>query len=202
MGRRGMHSKEEFRELSLATMEAHLVEHDASMMSLRKLAKAIGYAPGMVLSVFKSYALFLLEVNARTLDAMTLFIDEALSGSEHLPKSTRLCLIAEAYLSFAEHHPHRWRLVFEHKMPDSETLPDWMQKRIDGLFLKLSEYLAFDGKETDEDREKVIKTLWASVHGITLLSIDDKLFVNSGMDGRVMIQSLVENFMSGNKKGR
>ena len=146
--------------------------------------------------------LVLLEVNARTLDAMTLFIDEALSGSEHLPKSTRLCLIAEAYLSFAEHHPHRWRLVFEHKMPDSETLPDWMQKRIDGLFLKLSEYLAFDGKETDEDREKVIKTLWASVHGITLLSIDDKLFVNSGMDGRVMIQSLVENFMSGNEKGR
>ena len=41
MGRRGMHSKEEFRELSLAAMEAHLVEHDASMMSLRKLAKAI-----------------------------------------------------------------------------------------------------------------------------------------------------------------
>ena len=48
----------------------------------------------------------------------------------------------------------------------------------------------------------MIKTLWASVHGITLLSIDDKLFVNSGMDGRMMIQSLVENFMSGNEKGR
>ena len=87
-------------------------------------------------------------------------------------------------------------------MPDGETLPDWMQKRIDNLFLKLSEYLSFDGKESDEDREKVIKTLWASVHGITLLSIDDKLFVNSGMDGRMMIQSLVENFMSGNEKGR
>lgn len=198
MGRKGKHTREEFRELALSEMEAHLEASPAENLSLRNLSKRIGYSPGMLISVFGSQSLFLLEVNSRTLDEMTDHLNSKGGGGT---LRDNLYRIAEGYLEFAEQNRYRWKMVFEHKMAEGEPVPDWMQNKIDTLFANLSHSI-FPGSETpsNEQADLMAKTLWASVHGITQLSLDDKLFIDAGMDGKSMIKVLVDNFCAGINK--
>ncbi len=197
MGRKSKHSKDEFRELAISKMEAHLVNAPAREMSLRKLAAQIDYTPGMLLSVFKTQALFLLEVNSRTLDELTCFLESYHADELHTVEGA-LCSLALGYLEFAEKNKYRWQMVFEHKMPAGEPVPLWMQNKIDGLFNTISKHIPGIGEDGDEQHmELASKTLWASVHGITQLSLDNKLFVGNDLDGRAMIEALIKNFCLG-----
>ena len=74
--------------------------------------------------------------------------------------------------------------------------PDWMQDRINHLFSLVGNCLA--GINRDAHPEKIqlsANTLWASVHGITLLTIDDKLSLNVHTDPTVMLSDLLDNYL-------
>jgi hypothetical protein len=42
---------------------------------------------------------------------------------------------------------------------------------------------------------KASRVLWAGVHGITLLSVDDKFFTSEPIDGGVLIKDLISNYL-------
>lgn len=41
------------------------------------------------------------------------------------------------------------------------------------------------------------RVLWAGVHGITLLSVDDKLFTTAPVDGAALIDNLLTGYLAG-----
>ncbi|EKE70580.1 TetR-like C-terminal domain-containing protein [Gallaecimonas xiamenensis] len=187
MGRRNDHSSEEFDQMVLQAAWGHLQENSADSLSLRKLAGLIGYAPSTLVSTYGSYSLLLLRVNGHTLELLA----QALAPDPQLPPREQLLHLALGYLQFARQHPHAFRLVFEHKMPQSQGLPVSFTRQLEGLFGRIEGPLAALQPGLARDHLKLYaRTLWASVHGICLLDIDDKLFFEGG-DGQAMVATLL-----------
>ncbi|MFD2180147.1 TetR/AcrR family transcriptional regulator [Veronia pacifica] len=194
MARRNDHSRDELVEMTLSAVEQFLSEKPHQELSLRKVAAMIGYVPSTLINVFGSYNLLLLHVVARTLD------DMGETARVEIEKCTNpeegLSILAQLYLDYARKNPHRWQLVFQHSMNGKE-LPKWHSERIDrmtGLIEKMLGQLS-----PNRDEKAVIeasRVLWAGVHGITLLSVDDKLFTDTPVDGDALIQNLLDGYLA------
>lgn len=200
MGRRSDHNPDEFNELVLTQVEDFLTRLPASELSLRKVAKMIGYAPSTLVHTYSNWSMLLLRVNARTLNRLLVSLNEL---EQELPDpEQRLYAIAESYLRFASKQPHLWTLVFEHKLPAGEEIPEWMQHRINGLFNLVAACLVgINSQKQQEQTQLSANTLWASVHGITLLALDDKLSLNMNADPKVMLSDLLDNYLCTWKNG-
>ncbi len=194
MGRRNDHNTEEFNELVLTGIEDFLIRLPASELSLRKVAKMIGYAPSTLIHTYGNWSLLLLKVNARTLDRLLEELRQ-ITETEQDPE-TRLFSTAHSYLQFACKQPHLWSLVFEHKLPLGADIPDWMQNRINQLFDLVKVCLqSMNPNVGDEESRLAANTLWASVHGITWLTLDDKLSLNTQNDPKVMLDNLISHYL-------
>ena len=71
MARRKDHTPEELKALVLGQVLEFLQHEPADNLSLRKLAKMVGYSPGTLLNLFGSYAHLILAANALTLDQIS-----------------------------------------------------------------------------------------------------------------------------------
>ncbi|HAS8513611.1 TetR-like C-terminal domain-containing protein [Vibrio vulnificus] len=194
MARRNDHTREELIALTLETVKEFLAEHSYHELSLRKLANMIGYVPSTLVNVFGSYNLLLLHAVAQTLDELSLEAMKVVQDSND--KKHALAELAYCYHDFALQHPHRWRLIFEHNMNGAE-LPEWQAKRIDnmtGMLEALLQQLA--PSRTPTEVLQASRVLWSGVHGITLLSVDDKFFSSEPIDGKELIDSLLTNYLT------
>lgn len=200
MARRKDHTPEELTELVLTQVLDFLQTESADQLSLRKLAKMVGYSPGTLINLFGSYAKLILAANARTLD----FIADDLSlvmTADNKP-TDKLTTFAHKYLAFAQAHPYQWRILFEHRLEEEEEIPQWQWARIERLFTMIEECLKeLKPNSSQDDRHQASRVLWASVHGICALSIDDKLFAQETVLGEEMISSLITNYLGSWKQG-
>ncbi|KLN66363.1 MULTISPECIES: TetR/AcrR family transcriptional regulator [Vibrio] len=194
MARRNDHTREELIALTLNTVKEFLVSNTYHELSLRKIATMIGYVPSTLVNVFGSYNLLLLHAVAQTLDELS---EEAKAVVSHCqdPKSA-LYELAYCYHDFAQRHPHRWQLIFEHNM-NGETLPEWQAERIDSMTGMLEQLLQVLAPErSPKEVLQASRVLWSGVHGITLLSVDDKFFAAEPIDGKVLIENLLSNYLN------
>lgn len=194
MARRSDSTPQELQERVLAQTRAMLEDIPAAQISLREVARRAGYSAGALVHSFGSWNYLLLRVNAETLDELALIMNQVLQGVQD-PKQA-LCRIAQAYLDFALTHRNRWRLIFEHKLGPGEPLPDWHGQRIQRLFALLERRLAeLNPAAAETEIRKTARVLWGGVHGITLLSVDEKLFAEPEIHGRDLIQSLLSHYL-------
>tara|TARA_Y100001956_G_C4126800_1_gene190583 strand:+ start:1469 stop:2059 length:591 start_codon:yes stop_codon:yes gene_type:complete len=193
MARRNDHTREQLIALTLDTVKDFLEENSYHELSLRKIANMIGYVPSTLVNVFGNYNLLLLHVVAKTLDELS---EEAkLVVGESQDHKAALYQLAYCYHDFAQKHPHRWQLIFEHNM-NGETLPEWQAQRIDSMTGMLEHLLRVLAPERSEDEVlKASRVLWSGVHGITLLSVDDKFFAADPIDGKELIDNLLSNYL-------
>ncbi|MBW3694548.1 TetR/AcrR family transcriptional regulator [Vibrio sp. T187] len=194
MARRNDHTREQLIQLTLETVKTFLDEHSYHELSLRKVANMIGYVPSTLVNVFGNYNLLLLHAVAQTLDELS----EEAAAVMHESSNPREALfnLAYCYHDFALKHPHRWQLIFEHNM-NGETLPEWQAKRIDGMTGMLEGLLSTLAPErSDSDVLKASRVLWSGVHGITLLSVDDKFFSSEPIDGKELINNLISSYLT------
>lgn len=194
MARRNDHTREELINLTLATVKDFLKENSYHELSLRKIANMIGYVPSTLVNVFGNYNLLLLHVVAETLDELQQASTKAVNRSKDAHQA--LFELAYCYHDFAQKHPYRWQLVFEHNMNGAE-LPEWQAKRIDGMTGMLESLLAqLAPHRTESEIIQASRVLWSGVHGITLLSVDNKFFSSEPVDGKALISNLLSNYLT------
>ncbi|MDK9738324.1 TetR/AcrR family transcriptional regulator [Vibrio sp. D404a] len=194
MARRNDHTREQLVQLTLDTVTQFLEEHSYHELSLRKIANMIGYVPSTLVNVFGNYNLLLLHVVAKTLDELSAEAGAAVKQSSN-PQDA-LFNLAYCYHDFALKHPNRWQLVFEHNM-NGENLPQWQSSRIDKMTGMLEQLLlAIAPHHTEKEVLKASRVLWSGVHGITLLSVDDKFFASEPIDGKDLINNLLSNYLT------
>ncbi|BCL69064.1 putative transcriptional regulator [Vibrio nigripulchritudo MADA3029] len=194
MARRNDHTREELIALTLEKVKSFLEEKPHHELSLRKIANMIGYVPSTLVNVFGNYNLLLLKAVAQTLDELSLQAEKAVEDAQH--PIDALHKLAYCYHDFALAHPHRWQLIFQHTM-NGEELPTWQAERIDkmtGMLEGLIEMITPEG--ADRNVVEASRVLWAGVHGITLLSVDDKFFSASPVDGKILIDNLLSNYLA------
>lgn len=193
MARRNDHTREELINLTLDQVKTFLSSHSYHELSLRKLATMIGYVPSTLVNVFGSYNLLLLHAVAQTLDELA---QEATLAVKDCPDPYQaLFKLAFCYHDFAIKNPYRWQLIFEHNM-NGEPLPEWQTERIDHMTSMLERLLRLIApKRTEDEVLKASRVLWSGVHGITLLSVDNKFFANQEMDGKDLIHNLLSQYL-------
>ncbi|MCW8347369.1 WHG domain-containing protein [Vibrio sp. ZSDZ65] len=193
MARRNDHTREELVQLTLSTVKTYLNENSHHTLSLRKIATLIGYVPSTLVNVFGSYNLLLLRAVAETLDDLS---SEAKSVVDHAQNpEAALYALAACYHDFAQQSPYRWQLIFEHNM-NGDRLPEWQAQRINGMTAMLEGLLSVH--RPDKSHSEILKAsrvLWAGVHGITLLSVDDKFFSAEPIDGNELIRDLISKYL-------
>lgn len=193
MARRNDHTREELINLTLEQVKQFLTHHSYHELSLRKIAGMIGYVPSTLVNVFGSYNLLLLHAVAQTIDELSEQAKEAVVSCSD-PREALLKL-AYCYHSFALAHPYRWQLIFEHNM-NGDVLPEWQAARIDHMTGMLEGLLTALAPERDPvEVLTASRVLWSGVHGITLLSVDDKFFATKPIDGKELIRNLLNQYL-------
>jgi AcrR family transcriptional regulator len=196
MARRSDHSREEIREMALTAAEQIVVEHGYAGFSARKVAAAIGYTVGTLYLVFENIDDLILHINARTLDRLhTKMTDSQIDSEDARNYVLQLGL---AYIQFANDDPHRWAMVFEHRLAENRPMPDWYQDKITRMFAMVEEGLEPLSKQRPRHEiTQAAGALWGGVHGICILALTDKL----GMSGVDSVQELTHSLISNYLKG-
>ncbi|EEW11374.1 TetR/AcrR family transcriptional regulator [Vibrio mimicus] len=194
MARRNDHTREELVALTLDRVKQFLDTHSYHELSLRKVATMIGYVPSTLVNVFGNYNLLLLHVVAQTLDELAQEAQQAVKSTPY-PKDA-LYQLAYCYHDFAKHNPYRWQLIFEHNM-NGEALPEWQAQRIDNMTSMLEGLLKVIAPlRSEQEVLQASRVLWSGVHGITVLSVDDKFFATEPIDGKALIENLLNHYLA------
>jgi len=198
MGRRNDHSREEIREMALQAAESIVVEQSLAGLSARKIAVRIGYTVGSLYLVFRNLDDLIAQVNERTLDELFEALKTAVSDHQLSP---RQCIseLGRAYIEYAVTHSHRWKMIFEHRMPEGESVPDSFKERVARMFALVQNHLQhLSGQRTEAQLELAAQALWSGVHGVCILGLDQKLQATSGgRSVQEVADSLLENYLDG-----
>ena len=195
MGRRGEHTKEEYREMALVAAEQLVIKSGLQGLTARKVASAIGYTVGSLYLVFKNLDDLILQVNARTLDEMYAYL---LNKIEDKINSDDVILAsAHAYVSYAMEHKNRWMMVFEHKPPEGNDYPDWYMEKIAEIFALVDRTVNPHPNEGGAEMSMTSQALWSGVHGICILALMRNYAVLGINDVRPVVDSLVMNYLAG-----
>jgi len=196
MARRSDHSREEIHQMALAAAEKIVMEQGLEGLSARKVAAAIGYTVGTLYLVFENIDDLILQVNARTLDRLHARMSEVKSRSSD-PRDY-LVQLGQVYIRFADEDPHRWAMVFEHRLAENRAVPAWYQEKVARMFALVEDGLQPLARErAREDITHAARALWGGVHGICILALSETLGV-AGVDSvQKLTQSLINNYLKG-----
>lgn len=197
MGRRNEHTQEQQREMALSAAELLIVKEGVAGFSMRKVAQAIGYTVGNLYLLFANQDDLLAAINERTADAMHAFLQDALEP--HAEPRERLRAMGAAYIDFAQRHPHRFRLMFEHQLPEAMQPRPSTDVRLKRLFELVERNLAplLPGLR-GEPLRAAAAGLWSAVHGVCILTVSSKLQKWTGLaDQRELSDGVVDIFISG-----
>ena len=196
MGRRNEHTQEQQREMALAAAELLLIKDGIAGFSMRKVAQAIGYTVGNLYLLFANQDDLLAAINERTADAMHAFLQDACEP--HADPRERLRAMATAYVEFAQRHPHRFRLMFEHQLPAAMQPRASTDVRLKRLFDLVEHHLAplVPGLKGEALRAAAA-ALWSAVHGVCTLAVSGKFKWSGLSDQRELSDGVVDIFITG-----
>ena len=196
MGRRSDHSREEIREMALAIAERIVRREGYAGLSARKVAKPMGYTVGTLYLVFKNLDELILHVNARTLDSLYATTTQAFEKAQD--PHERVIAIASAYIDFATKNTRRWSMLFEHRHSQGEQRPPWYDQKVArSLALVERALMPLAQHRSANEIKQAAHTLWGGVHGICILALSQNLDTADLNSARVLVESLVDNYLRG-----
>jgi AcrR family transcriptional regulator len=193
LGRRSDHSRKELYAMALATAQAIAEEEGLRGLTARRITREIGYTIGTFYSLFDNFDDLVLRLNGTTVDALYEVCAAVPLDGE--PEAA-LHRLADRYIGFTRAHPKRWRILFEHHLPDGEVQPDWYREKILRLLGLVETALAPlfpPGQEAE--RLHAARVLWSSLHGICSLEAVDKLVSTETVEA--LSDSLITNYLVG-----
>jgi hypothetical protein len=99
----------------------------------------------------------------------------ALSAVKDRPPTDRLRNLARKYLDFAIAHRNLWKALFEHRLPDDGTPPQWHLEQHLHLMDLIAEPLhELQPGLSDEARSIRARTLFGAVHGVINISLEGR----------------------------
>lgn len=193
MARRSDNTRKELKEMTIEAGVDLLEKGGLEALTARAIAGRIGYTVGTLYNVFEDLEDIVMHINAATLREMYEVLTPLANAKK--PAEKRILDIARAYGDYARANPARWNLL--HHSPRNPKLPEWFHEAATRIFtMGESVLLEMDGigKKAAHDAARV---LWAGLHGICALSINQKL---DYVDAKPM-HALIENFVSAYLKG-
>jgi AcrR family transcriptional regulator len=194
MGRRNEHSREELKDLALRTAGDIVADEGAAALSMREVARRIGYTVGALYLVFENLDDLIVHLNERTVIELRESL-ERIRGRANQP-GQNLRLLVAAYFGFALLHTARWRLVFEHRLPEGQKAPPTYAGHTAAIFALVKQRLReIDGTRDDTAIAEVATALWSGAHGICMLAVTGKLQLASQSSVHRLLDVLLDGFL-------
>ena len=194
MARRSDHTREELREMVIDIAELIVANDGLGGLSARKVATEMGYTVGTLYLIFKNIDGLITEVNLKTLKRLEHEISLALKDVPSPEEA--ISVIARTYLHYATTRTKRWRAIFDHQLPDDEVFPDHYHQQVAQLFSLIESPLReIRQGESESAIIKEARAIWASVHGLAMLSVGEKLNPADAEPGEIL--DLILNRIAG-----
>jgi AcrR family transcriptional regulator len=158
----------------LAAADEVMVSEGLSGIQARRIAQSADCSIGTLYNIFGDIDGLILQTNARTLNELGRLLRAAARRSAQSDLETRLNTLAIAYLDFATANQSRWRAVFEHRLPETATLPESYRDDRRQLLALIEDQLVLAIADP-EARSDAAHALFSAVHGIVTMSLDAKL---------------------------
>jgi AcrR family transcriptional regulator len=177
MGRTPRQHRAATREEVIALGQRIVAAEGLSALQARRVAGEAGCSVGTLYNLFGDLDALVFEVNARTLQRLAEAAGAALAQmSPDAPPAGRIAVLARAYVDFAHREEAAWRAVFEHRLAEGREVPDWYRARRVAPFVLLEPDLAaLAPRLPAAERARAARALWAGVHGIVSIGLDEKL---------------------------
>lgn len=194
MGRRSDHTRRQLRDLCINAAIEIIEEEGVKSLSVRKVTGRIGYTIGTLYNVFSGLDGLVMHVNARTLDML---YDHAKESMLQNQAADDVEAFTHAYINFASKHFSLWSILFDQRFSAEGEIPDWYMEKIGMVFSLLEGVVESRVRDADE-RTLAVQVIWAGLHGICTLSLDDK----DGDDeqlrwAKMLASSLVRRYLRG-----
>lgn len=180
--RKAAERRQELTEALVRAAETVIRREGLHALKARNLAKEVGCSLGAIYNVFPDMDALILRVNARTLADFGRTLERLNSASRKSaakqanPAIDRLVQLAISYLDIAVKNRRRWRALFDHRMSKGRELPKWYRDAQAPLFLLVEEPLRqLRPKSSEKERTLLARSMFAAVHGVVSLGLDEKL---------------------------
>ena len=193
--------KTEVRELILTAARQIVVRDGFAALSIRKLAKEIGYAPGTIYLYFGNRDALTREICLQGFAELSEHLDLVVEIAD--PRE-RLTALLHAYADFALQNPETYRLSF---MEDPKFAEEMMRaaplesehgagRRAFTLIVRtLQDLKQSGGVRAEEDEALLAEMFWTSVHGVVSLNLVYPAFPITPTE--VLLQKTIECLLKG-----
>lgn len=167
-------AKTELRETILAAARKMVLEKGFGELSIRKLADAVGYAPGTIYLYFKNRDEITSEICVRGFAEL---FDEMRTAADIADPFERLTALLKIYAVFAVKNPETYRLSFMEDPKFSEEifrtapLDEGTGRQAFNMIVKAVRELKETGRIAAEDENLLAEMLWTGVHGVVSLKL-------------------------------
>ena len=194
MGRRNLHTREEIRALALRAAAEIVERQGPAALTAREVARRIGYTVGTLYLTFTNLDDLIVHVNEQTVIELEHSLEEV-TRRTRAPEQ-RLRLLAAAYLGFALVHTNRWRMVFEHRLPQGQQAPPTYRGHTASIFALVRENLrASTPARMKSSLDDSAVALWSAIHGICVLAVSGKLQAGGAVSVQRLIDLLLDRFL-------
>lgn len=187
MARRYDHKPKELRELAIESGLKIIKNEGLAGFSTRKVAADIEYTVGTIHNIFGNYDGFILHINARTLDNWYEYLEKA---AKIYKGEKPIHNLAKHYIQYAAENYNEWLTLFQERDQGKKQLPKWYKSKLIKFFATVEELLP-----ESMAGHRSAKVLWASIHGITILSLSGKLDLTGTESAQVLANNLIDNYL-------
>lgn len=182
----GPEYRERLKADTIAIARRILATEGLSALQARRVAKEAGCSVGTIYNLYANLDDLIIVANAGTLEDLGAALAAELAATSGQSFAQRLVAIGLTYLRFAVEEENAWRAIFEHHVPNDEVVPSWYRERQAQLFAIVEQLLASAITDPAE-RTKTARALFAAVHGIVSLALDQKLgtFDHDGTEDQI-----------------
>jgi AcrR family transcriptional regulator len=195
MARRSQHSQQQIKDMVFQAAEAIVREDGFAALKVREIAMEIGYTVGSIYMVFNNMNDLIMQLKERILDEI---IQQLLQVSPLQSPEQQLIALAQSYLNFAQCNFNRWSMIFEHRSTANEAIPESYQQKIELIFQKVADLLKQLAPQANAEQCKNASWILGSgVHGVCILSLQNKNHSHHVQEVEKSVTLLVESFMKG-----
>lgn len=192
--------RRKLRDALIQAAEGTIEKEGLRGMKARDLATTVGCAVGAIYNVFTDLDDLIFAVNALTLEQLEnkLTAANATSADPQANAIRSLTHLALAYTNYAAANPRRWRALFDHRLAEDQAVPAWYRAQLARLFVYIEEPLRSLAPDMQPDqRMQLARSLFAAVHGIVLIGLEEKLQSIPLATLREQVTFMVEAFTKG-----
>ena len=170
--------RRKLRDALIAAAERTIESEGLRGMKARELATKVGCSVGAIYNVFADLDDLIFAVNALTLEQLEKTLTVA-GGDNADPQGGAIKTLVHlglAYTDYAAANTRRWRVLFDHRLPENKEVPTWYMANLARLFVNIEEPLRKLAPALSPIRRALLaRSLFSAVHGIVLIGLEEKL---------------------------